>query len=540
MKIRNLAAALLLVSTVQAQTQQPVNIAEAVSSGAREQAFILLDQGADANALLADHSTALMHAAYFDDAELVRALLDAGADPNIRNNYGAFALSEASQNGNAEIVKMLLEHGADANMGNLEGETALMVAARSGALAAAELLLKAGANPDAREGWGGQTALMWAAAQSQPAMIRLLARYKADINLQGTARLWDRRIMNEPRPKDMNKGGFSALMYAARQGCTDCIAELARAGVDLNATDPDRVSALNMALINLHFATALALIDAGADINQWDLFGRGPLFNAIDLNTLPAGGRPDIPSEDPVKGLDVAKVLLEKGAIPNMQLRMRPPYRNVPFDRGADNPISEGATPLIRAARGHDVPAIRLLVSHGALIDLPNDRGQTPLLVAAGTDWSAGATRGRFVTEDSSIAALSALLELGADINAVTGDPAKRPSAASSESARGEAVERASRGFGQVSNQNALHGAARLGWMKVAQFLIDNGITQELKDSQGRTPLDMAMGRYPPGYNAPPTEPNLRMAQFLQESCMKSQDCQVDDPIDFTNLSRLQ
>ncbi len=539
MKYRTLAAALLLAATAHAQSQTAGTLAEVVSAGQREQAFILLDQGADANALLADHSTALMHAAYLDDLELVQALLQAGADPDIRNNYGAFALSEAAQNGNAEIVELLLEHGADPDLANLEGETALMVASRSGSLAAAELLLKAGADPDAREGWGGQTAIMWAAAQSQPAMIRLLARNGADVNLHGTARLWDRRIMNEPRPKDMNKGGFSAALYAARQGCTACITELARAGADLNATDPDRVSPLNLALINMHYETAIALIEADADINQWDLFGRAPLFNAIDLNTLPAGGRPDIPSDDPLTGLDVARLLLEKGANPNMQLRMRPPYRNVPFDRGSDNVLSEEATPLIRAARGHDVPAIELLAQHGALIDLPNARGHTPLLVAAGMEWSAGATRGRFNTEDGSIATIRTLLALGADINATTGDPAKRPINSGANSGRGEAIEPLSRGFGQVSNQNALHAAARLGWMKVAQFLIANGIKQEVQDSQGRTPLDMAMGRYPPGYNAPPTEPKLDMAQLLQESCMQAADCQVEDPIDFTSLSRL-
>lgn len=539
MKYRTLAAALLLAATAHAQSQTAGTLAEVVSAGQREQAFILLDQGADANALLADHSTALMHAAYLDDLELVQALLQAGADPDIRNNYGAFALSEAAQNGNAEIVELLLEHGADPDLANLEGETALMVAARSGSLAAAELLLEAGADPDAREGWGGQTAIMWASAQSQPAMIRLLARNGADLDLHGTARLWDRRIMNEPRPKDMNKGGFSAALYAARQGCTVCITELARAGADLNATDPDRVSPLNLALINMHFETAIALIEAGADINQWDLFGRAPLFNAIDLNTLPAGGRPDIPSDDPVTGLDVARLLLEKGANPNMQLRMRPPYRNVPFDRGSDNVLSEEATPLIRAARGHDVPAIELLAQHGALIDLPNARGHTPLLVAAGMEWSAGATRGRFNTEDGSIATIRTLLALGADINATTGDPAKRPINSGANSGRGEAIEPLSRGFGQVSNQNALHAAARLGWMRVAQFLIANGIKQEVQDSQGRTPLDMAMGRYPPGYNAPPTEPKLDMAQLLQESCMQAADCQVEDPIDFTSLSRL-
>jgi ankyrin repeat protein len=115
----------------------------------------------------------------------------------------------------------------------------------------------------------------------------------------------------------------------------------------------------------------MALIDAGADVNQWDLFGRAPLFNAIDLNTLPIGGRPDIASDDSIRGIDVAKRLLEEGANPNMQLKVRPPYRNAIFDRGSDNVLANGATPLIRAARAADNEAVQLLLDHGALVDLP-------------------------------------------------------------------------------------------------------------------------------------------------------------------------
>ena len=363
MKHRIILAAMLLISTgiTQAQNAGVTNLAKAVSNGQRDQAFMLLDNGSDVDARLADNSTALLYAAYQGDTELVKELLESGANPDIRNNYGAFALSEAAQINNADIVALLLDHGADPNLGNLEGETALMVAARSGSLESAELLLKHGADINAREMWGGQTAVMWAAAQQQVPVLSLLIRHGADVNLQGFARLWDRRTLNEPRPKDMNKGGFSALLYAAREGCTACISVLAKAGADLNATDPDRVSALNLALINLHFETAIALINAGADVNQWDLFGRAPLYNALDLNTLPIGGRPDVPSEDFVTGYDVAKLLLEKGANPNMQLKLRPPYRNAIFDRGSDNVLAEGATPLIRAARAADVASVKLL-----------------------------------------------------------------------------------------------------------------------------------------------------------------------------------
>lgn len=532
MKIRSSIMAAGAVSAMLLAGAQAAfaNLVDLVANGERAEALTLLASGTDVNVTLGDGSTALLYAAYNGDAELVAKLLAAGADPNMRNEYGSFPLSEAVQNGNVEVIELLLEHAADPNLGNLEGETALMVAARSGHLAAAELLLDHGADVNAKESWGGQNALMWASAQSQPEMMKLLIAHGADVDEHGAARLWDRRIMNEPRPKDMNKGGFNPILYAARQGCIECVKVLSEAGADLSATDPDRTSALNLALINLHFDTAAALIEAGADVNQWDLFGRAPLYNAIDLHTLPVGGRTDIPSEDRLSGYDVAKLLLERGANPNMQLKVRPPYRNAVFDRGADNVLAEGATPLIRAARAADVESVKLLLENGALVDLPNARGHTPLLIVSGIDWPSAPTRGRYKTEEASIETIKVLLEHGADINAVTGDPARRPITQLSDAERGAGLQPAIRGAGLVDGQTALHAAAKMGWNKIIKFLIDNGAKQQVVDSSGRTPYDLAMGIYPAAYNAPPSEPILETAALLRDECLKVDGCVIPEP----------
>jgi ankyrin repeat protein len=528
MKIHALVGAMLLVGT---QVALAEGLANLVADGDRAEALTMLAAGTDVNATLSDGSTALLYAAYNGDLELVQKLLDAGADPNMRNEYGSFPLSEAVQQGSVDVIKLLLEHDANPNQANLEGETALMVAAREGFNEAVTLLLEHGADVNMKETWGGQSALMWASAQSQPETMKLLIAAGANIDEHGAARLWDRRIMNEPRPKDMNKGGFNPLLYAARQGCTECVKVLVDAGADLNATDPDRISALNLALINLHFDTAVALIEAGADVNQWDLFGRAPLYNAVDLHTLPVGGRTDIPSEDKHTGYDVAKILLERGADPNMQLKVRPPYRNAVFDRGADNVLAEGATPLIRAARAADVESVKLLLDNGALVDLPNARGHTPLLIVAGIDWPSAPTRGRYKTEEQSIETIKVLLEHGADINALTGDPARRPITQLSDAERGAGLQPAIRGAGLVDGQTALHAAAKMGWDKIVKFLIDNGATQQVKDSVGRTPYDLAMGIFPAAYNAPPSTPILHTAELLREECLKVDGCVVPEAI---------
>ena len=93
-------------------------------------------------------------------------------------------------------------------------------------------------------------------------------------------------------------------------------------------------------------------------------------------------------------------MLLEKGANVNAQLKRRPPYRNVPQDRGGDSILSMGATPLLRAARAGDTPMVELLLEHGALVDLPSNQGVTPLMAAAGVEYGLRVTRGRNRTDE--------------------------------------------------------------------------------------------------------------------------------------------
>ena len=87
-------------------------------------------------------------------------------------------------------------------------------------------------------------------------MIKLLAARGADVNARGVIHQWERKVITEPRPKDMNRGGFTPLLYAAREGCVACARELVAAKADPDLEDPDRLTPLNMALLNLHFEVA--------------------------------------------------------------------------------------------------------------------------------------------------------------------------------------------------------------------------------------------------------------------------------------------
>ncbi len=112
------------------------------------------------------------------------------------------------------------------------------------------------------------------------------------------------------------------------------------------------MSPLLLATLNFNFDIAALLVQKGANVNKWDTWGRSPIYAAVDMNTLPTGGRADRPSLDKTTGLKLIAMLLDAGANPNLQLKLFPPYRSLRDDRGADTLLSVGTTPLIRAVEG--------------------------------------------------------------------------------------------------------------------------------------------------------------------------------------------
>jgi ankyrin repeat protein len=444
-------------------------------------------EGADVNQASADGTTALHWAVYRNNLALVEKLIAAGANVNAKNQYGSSPISEAAVVGNIAVMKKLLSAGADVESANADGQTALMIVSRTSNIEAGRLLLKHGAAVNAREKWRQQSALMWAAAEAQPAMVKLLLAHGAEANARSLENQWERQVTAEPRMQARPSGGFTPLLYAARRGCAECASLLVKAGADIDLTDPDGVSPLLLATLNLNFDTAALLVKNGADLDKWDLWGRSPLYAAVDMNTLPTGGRADRPSLDRVSALELIAMLLEAGANPNLQLKLFPPYRSLRDDRGADTLLSVGTTPLLRAAKAGDIPAMKLLIAHGARVDLPTASGITPLMAAAGNGSAGLDTRGRYKNEAQSIEAVEVLLAAGADVDAR-----------------------------DRNGQTALHGAAGWGWNGVVKTLAANKIDLFAKDVQGRTAADVAKGtatssgRISGGRAHPETESLLR------------------------------
>lgn len=112
---------------------------------------LLLDHGADTNALNKDWQTPLMAAAFLGDERLMTLFLDHKANVNIGNRSGMTALMYAR---GLTALKLLIAAGASVNDKNITGETALYYATQRADPDAVRALIEAGADVNAKDDKG--------------------------------------------------------------------------------------------------------------------------------------------------------------------------------------------------------------------------------------------------------------------------------------------------------------------------------------------------------------------------------------------------
>ncbi|HVQ16716.1 MAG TPA: ankyrin repeat domain-containing protein, partial [Vicinamibacterales bacterium] len=371
-------------------------------------------------------------------------------------------LHEAASIGSAPIVNALLRAGATADATYGEGETPLMLAARSGNVETVKLLVEAGANVNAVEKFRGQTALMLAAVENHADIVQALIAAGGQIN----ARTIEYSFQDLTGGAggiihDRPQGALTALILAARQGSIEASERLIAGGADLNATEPQYgFTALQTAIFNGHYALAKQLLEKGANAND------GSLYLVMEMRNLATYSNRPNPSdtERGVSHMDVARLLLDKGADPNAAYVKTIPPRQA---QGNIN-VAPGATPLYRAVRAIDLSAVQLMVDRGANPSLAIKDGSTPLMAAAGL----GAPRGgdEEVTEagdrNDPIDVMKVLIAKGANVNAAN-DAGMTP----------------------------LHYAAQRGSERIIEFLATQGARFDVKNKQGRSPSELARGK---------------------------------------------
>jgi ankyrin repeat protein len=417
-------------------------VADAAMRGNADGVRTLLKGGADVNAAQADGMTALHWAALNGDLPTMDVLLLAGATRDALTRVGAYTpLHLASQRGNAPAVKRLLDAGARVGALTTTGVQPLHLAAQSGNAAAVQALLDRGADIDAADKTHGRTALVFAVSKDRREALQLLAARGAKLGattaiidyreraaadrkaretrdkvvsaitgrnvdssfdpdppppgtapIGGVGNVQNGRggrapegvagVMRPPSDVDQigRQGGFTALHYAARDGFAASALALIDAGLDINVpTAGDGSTPMTVALINGHYDLALTLLARGANPNLANDDGVTPLFATLNnewaLRTWYP--QPTAGGQQRASYLQVLETLLEAGADPNVRTRSHIWY--AAYNTGRMGVDFAGATPFWRAAYSLDVEAMRLLVRHGADPDIPSmTYGATP------------------------------------------------------------------------------------------------------------------------------------------------------------------
>ena len=190
------------------------------------------------------HGAEIHEAAELGDLEKVRAYLE--KDPkqiNATDSKGRTVLDRAARSGKKELVEFLLEKGA------AEDIFAAAIVGHTDKVAA--FLKQDPKLINARDS-GGKTALHWAALYGQEKVMELLLVEKADVN-------------------SLDEDGFTPLHWAATFNQSDAVKVLLANKADMNLkVQKYGWTALRLAVIHGHMASAEALLNGGADPNVKD------------------------------------------------------------------------------------------------------------------------------------------------------------------------------------------------------------------------------------------------------------------------------
>ncbi len=176
-----------------------------------------------------------------------------------------------------------------------------------------------------------------------------------------------------------NMGGLTALHHAVRQGNTASALALIDGGANINEVSAsDSTTPLLQATINGHFDLAMELVKRGADVKLASIHGLTPLYAAINTFWHPRSRYPQPQAVQLQKTThyELMSALIKSGADVNVRMK-----KNIWFfgysncgNANCGLELLDGTTPFWRATYAVDLEAMKLLKAAGAVDTTPSFR----------------------------------------------------------------------------------------------------------------------------------------------------------------------
>ncbi len=320
--------------------------------------------GKDIN-MLKDGFSPLHWAVRMERTDIVRLLLEV-KDINLElpNKYNTTALMNAIKwDHNIEIVKLLLDKGANAKM-QINGDTALYYATINGNIDYINTLLELGdlSNSDinAQTEDTEYTALIFAAENGCLDVVKALIRADAKVDIA-------------------SKCDNTALIVAAKNGHLDVVKALIQAGAKVDIASQYDHTALIVAAKNGHLDVVEALIQADAKVDIASKYGNTALIVAAKnghLDVVEALIRADAKVDIASKCGNTALIVAAKNGHLDVVKAL------IQADAEVDIASKCGNTALIVAAENGHLDVVKALIQADAKVDIASKCGNTALIVA--------------------------------------------------------------------------------------------------------------------------------------------------------------